>query len=285
MGKKAGIEARIREHYKNLTPAETRLADLLTHLPGTPAGYTATELARLAGVSKAIATRFFRTLGYRDFGAFREELRGIETWGSPAYQDVVAPEVAVDEHLRPHLQRELRNLARTFGGLTPHVLDQSAEAIRTAEHVYLCGFRNSHLLAAYLARQLILMRSNVVLLPSTGQTLGDDLVSVQEGDLLVIVGLRRRVPEMYKIMAVARDRGATILYLTDPSSRRSRKLADWVIDCDLQGAPPFDSYAATTCLLNLLCAEVFRHDIEGGYQRLREIEALHDVLGELGKSS
>ena len=275
------FDSRIRECYANMTPAERRLGDVLTSLPGTPAGYSATELAALAGVSKAVTTRFFRSLGYGGFDEFRDELRAAANAGSPAYQPVGDPDVAIDERLQPHLRRESRNLSQTLRGLAPHVLDESAEAVRAAERIFVCGFRNSYLLAGYLARQLQLMRGGVALLPAAGQTLGDDLTALGDGDLFVAIGLRRRVPQLKTLMSIARENGAKCLYLTDPSSRGDRGPTDWVIECEIRGAAPFDSYATAMGVLNLLCAEVFRHDIDGGYRRLREIENLHDALGEL----
>ena len=45
--------ARIRVHYQGLPPSERKLADLILDFPGDIAGYSATELADLAGVSNA----------------------------------------------------------------------------------------------------------------------------------------------------------------------------------------------------------------------------------------
>ena len=55
--------SRIRVHYQSLPPSERKLADLILDFPGDIAGYSATELAHLAGVSKAAATRLFQRLG------------------------------------------------------------------------------------------------------------------------------------------------------------------------------------------------------------------------------
>ncbi|MDX1605260.1 MAG: hypothetical protein R3202_03645, partial [Candidatus Competibacterales bacterium] len=125
-----GFESRIRECYEQMTPAERRLADLLLGFPGSLAGYSATELAQMAGISKAVSTRLFRKLGYGGFDEFRRELRGARQWGSPIYQG--EPGRGAEATLAPHGRHEDHNLRRSLQRIDPRQLATAVEALRGA---------------------------------------------------------------------------------------------------------------------------------------------------------
>lgn len=279
------LETRIREHYEQLPPAEKRLGDLLLNFPGDIATYSATELADMAGTSKAAATRLFRRLGYSDFNEVRRSVRAARRWGSPVYLTSTPPPQSRSRRIAEHLAHETANLSRTLEGLRPDTVREVSKALARAGRVFVAGFRNSHFLAEYLYRQLILMRPNVALLPAPGQTLGEDLVDLGEKDLLVVVALRRRIGLIQRLIEVARERGAHVLLIADPSAVSTAKLASWTFTCEVRSISPFDSYVAAMSVINLLCGNLFQEATDTRHQRLHDIEALHESLEELDASA
>ncbi|MFY0989520.1 MurR/RpiR family transcriptional regulator [Halomonas sp. C05BenzN] len=282
------LEARIQAHYEELPPAEKRLGDLLLGFPGDIATYSAGELAEAAGTSRAAATRFFQRLGYKDFNEVRLQVREAKRWGSPVYLSSAsrldgqgADKVMPSQSVADHLDQEVDNLTRTLEAIRPDALRDVVDAMAGARRVHVVGFRNSRMLALYLQRQLLLMRPDVSLLPQSGQTLGEDLVDIGEQDVLVMIGMRRRVGAVTRIMEIARAQGAKILLITDPSATRTARLATWTLTCQVRSPSLLDSYAAAMSVLNLLCSLLFRRAMKEGYERLRRVETLHEELDEL----
>lgn len=282
------LEARIHAHYEELPPAEKRLGDLLLGFPGDIATYSAGELAEAAGTSRAAASRFFQRLGYKDFNEVRLQVREAKRWGSPVYlssasrldrpgADTLMPSQSVADHL----DQEINNLTRTLEAIRPEALRDVVDTMAEARRVHVVGFRNSRMLALYLQRQLLLMRSDVSLLPQSGQTLGEDLVDVGERDVLVMIGMRRRVEAVTRIMEIARDQGAKILLITDPSATQTARLATWTLTCQVRSPSLLDSYATAMSVLNLLCSLLFQRAMKEGFERLRRVETLHEELDEL----
>lgn len=284
--RKQSLEKRIEAHYESLPPAERRLGDLLLRFPGDIANFSATELAEMAGTSKAAATRLFRRLGYDSFNEVREEIRSASSWGSPIY---IAEELPSSNNrgsiVAEQLRRDQDNLTRTLESIDPADVAAVVDALSSARQVVVIGFRNSHVLAFYFYRQLILLRTGVRLLPTSGQTMGEDLVDLGPEDLVVIIGLRRRVAVAPKVMEAARSLGARCLLVTDPSAAHIRRMATWTIACEVRGVSAFDSYAATISVLNLLCTAMLRQGGKAGYARLRRVEQIHDELEELDTTS
>ena len=275
------IEDRIEQHYERLPDSERRLADVILDFPGDMASYSATELAALAGVSKAAATRFFRRLGFDSYSEARRQAREVQEWGSPLYLHAKGT-FAGDSGLRleAHLQDSLRLLTRTFENLSSSDLEAIVEAIVSAKRVWLLGFRNSHILASYARSQLILIRDNVHLLPMGGEMLAEYLAGLSEGDLLLVVGVRRRLRRLQQAMQHARNSGALILYITDPTASETARLADWTLRCEVRSASLFDNYVAVMGLLHFLCTAVAEKTGEAGHARLKRVEKLHEKLAE-----
>ena len=280
--KSTDYKLRIERCYQQLSKAEQRLADLITSMPGSPIGYSATELAALAGVSKAITSRFFHSLGYQNFNEFRDELRRNQNWGSPAYFEVEPDSQSnPDSSMVTHIQQDINNLNKTLNQINAKQLEQAVNGIQNARNVYVCGFRNSYLLASYLSRQLILLRDNVIQLPHAGQTIGDDLIDLCDKDILIMIGLRRRVKTVHQLLKLANKHQSKIIYITDPSATRTAKLATWCFKVETSSDTPFDSYVSSMSLLNLLCARLFQRDIKSGFKRIHQSETLHNELKEL----
>ena len=289
MNDAATLEARIQAHYELLPPAEKRLGDLLLSFPGDIATHSASELAEAAGTSPAAASRFFKRLGYKDFQEARLQVREARSWGSPVYlSDRPLGEAggkrksAGSQALAHHLLQETTNITRTLEAIRPDLLREITDVIASANRVYVAGFRNSRALALYLERQLVLVRSAVFLIPQSAQTLGEDLVDVGHGDVLVMIGMRRRVAAVTRILEIARKQGARVLLMADPSATKTARLATWTLTCEVRSSSPLDSYVGAMSVLNLLCRSLIQRSIENfGFDRLRRIEELHEELDEL----
>lgn len=275
------LEARVRAAYEEMPGSERKIADLILDAPGDVAGYSATELAALAGTSKAAASRFFKRLGFRNFGEARQLARARQTWGSPLYLDrSPAPEADATRELSSYLEDELALLRRSFGTFDPAQLDAIAATLATARRVWLVGFRNSHFVAGYARWQFIQFRPDVHLLPRTGETLAEQLANVGPDDLVILVGIRRRVAGFRRMLETCVERGARVLYVTDPTARAESARATWTLVCQVESAYLFDSYAAPLGLLRFLAIKAYRKTGRAGHEHLEAVERLHDRLDE-----
>lgn len=272
------LEARIQEHLPELPSSERKLAELILDFPGELAAYNATELAKLAGVSKAAASRLFKRLGFRNFEQARRLVRDIKQWGSPIYlheREQDSPPVPSES--RAFLDDHVGALTRTFDQLADHDITDVLEHIVDARRLWLVGYRNSHFMAAYARWQFIQFRSQVHLLPLPGETLGEHVSEFASDDLLIAIGMRRRVPELERVMQAARERDMPVLYLTD-SLAGDTPLATWTLPCDISSDFLFHSYVGPVGVLHYLSVQALRLAGKAGRQRLEDIEIAHEQM-------
>ena len=146
------LDGRIEALADILPDSERKLAELLTARPALLATHSATELAALAGSSKAAVTRFIQRIGYQSFANARREAREGQWQGSPAFQ--YAPNLSgiADEFVGKHLQCDLANIARTFERLNPETLAQAINAIVRSRRIAIIGYCFGGLCALDVAR-------------------------------------------------------------------------------------------------------------------------------------
>lgn len=276
------IERRIRALYEELPGSERALADRVLEFPGDVLLCSATELADLAGASKAAVSRFVQRLGYRAFRDMQREIRAAQSTGDPIFLTTgLIGKRKADDPLSVHLERDLHCLRETLSRLDEAHVQMVVERIAGARRVVCAGFRNSYFFAAYARRQLLLFHPRADLIPAEGQTIIEYAGDLGPEDLLLVFGFRRRPLLLRKFMELMHRRAIPIVYITDRQSVTNTKFATWVLPCEVLGTSLFDSYVGVISLINFICTQASVRAGNSGRKRLRQIEDLSEQLGEL----
>ena len=269
----------MRQALPDLHPAERRLGDFVCDFPGELASYSGSELAQLAHVSKATVSRFVKRLGYANYEAARRHARAEKLTGSRLFLSTAANSGAV-QNVASHVAQGIANLEATFGAISDAKIDAVVSALLRARKVWVIGFRSSHPFASYLQWQLTQVIEDIVAIPGGGQTLGEHLVSVGKRDLVIVLGLRRRVARMDLMLEQIRRQGARLLYITDEGVP-FQEGATWHFRCHSQAPGPLFNHTAVAAVCHLLTTRAIEKAGAAGRARLRAIEALNDELEEL----
>ena len=274
----ASLVTRITRLLGDLPPTERRLAEFLLDFPGELPSYTATELAAAARVSNAAVTRFIQKLGYESYGEARRQVRLEQKSGSPLL--LFGAEGKTSGTLAAHLELSVQNLSETYAGLSEDLLDRVAHAMIAANRVWIAGFRNNYSFAAYLRWQVFRVLETSILLPTSGETIAEYAVSIRKGDLLVVFALRRSLPASALLIASAVKSGAEVVCVTDETVDNPGP-ATWLLRCQAKAASALDNHVAVIGLAHFLATRVLELSGRSGRRRLAEIEAMHDLFGEL----
>lgn len=274
------LQVRLREQYAALPDSERKIADLILDFPGELAAYSATEIAAKADASKAAMTRLIRRLGYANFEEARRTLRDERTAGSPFYlmsRDTDSGSFA--KRIHDQIEQDVAAINLTLEGLYKETFDEIVKATTEARRVWLVGFRNGHFLAGYTRWQLIQVRSDVHMMPAAGETLAEYMAELRPDDLLIVMGFRRRVSDIRKILDTAARENIPTLLVTDPSAPTTLR-ATWSIRCEIRSNDLFDRYAGAMSFLHLLSVSVARATGAEGRKRLKRIEQAHEDFND-----
>jgi DNA-binding MurR/RpiR family transcriptional regulator len=147
------------------------------------------------------------------------------------------------------LEVTLANLRGTAQSLEPTLLAAIVKRVRRAPTVYVMGFGLSSHLAALLAldlqpfcRQLI----NVVEFGGTEVAAGR-LMNIGTRDLLIVISFPRYAKDAIQLTDYARDRGATVVAVTDSPASPLAQQSDFVLIA--QSTHPVLSSSSTAAVL------------------------------------
>jgi DNA-binding MurR/RpiR family transcriptional regulator len=282
MNPPASIDAQIRLCYPTLSATDRRLADVVLARGQTLLGYSATELAQLAGASKASAARFFRRLGYADFQAFRAQLRGQAASHAPLYRLPAGQAARTSgNRLQQHVDQDRATLERLPTTLDAATLQQAVTALLQARRVWIAGYRNAHAVAFYAQALLHQVRAQVSLLDDGTGRDSESLADLDRRDLVLAIDLRRRTRRLPLLLQAVRNTGARLLLLTDAAASHQQSEGDLVLRCPTHAAELFDSYVAPVSVVNFIAGEVAARGALAARRRLARIEDLHVGLDDL----
>lgn len=268
--------------YDELPLGERKLADTILARLNNLASYSATELAADASVSKSTAARFFRRIGYQSFGHARRQARAEAHLASPLYALAgVNPKEPATDSLSRHVAADIRSLSETFERQDARQFAKAVKLIVKARRVCVLGMRNGHFIAQHMTYLLAQLRNEVTALPGPAMTLAEDMAVLRRDDVLLVVDFRRRTALLQNIVQVARQSGASLVFITNPGMPALSRTGDVVLSCLTDGASIFDSYVAAVSIVNYLCAAVAKALGSQSRKRLEAIEALHEVLGDI----
>lgn len=268
----------VASRYRELSPQEQRVADLIRARPDDIALYSSAELARLAGVSKATVSRLYRRLGFSGSREVRDLVRAQRGAGVPVD---VEPGRGIDDRLAAQYRSDVENLTRFYESLDHGDVTAVAARIASAPRVLVVGHRSGFPLALHLRQQLAQARDGVRLAPGPGQSMGEELEGIEEGDLVVLIGFQRRASGFPRLLDGIAASPAEGLLVTDPSGHRFAGLLDWTIEVPVASPSPFDSYAAAASLVSVLAGAVLAAAGEAGAARVTAIGERYAQLGEL----
>ena len=247
-----GLVARIRESFDSLTATEREAAQfILGHLTDVLV-CNSVELSQLSGISQPTLSRLYRKLGYANAGEFRRDVRRVHRPGSPE----LSRHTQCDDLVADHLRRDEESLKRTFEGIDRAQLSSACQAMATAPHVAVVGYRSSYPVALHMREQLMRLRGNVDILPNPGQSIGEDLVDYAAGDVIVIIGVGRRLPFFSRLIDVMLERGLTVVVIGDISARNAvigRNVAFFKV---VLNSHVLTSFTAAFALIALMMDEV-----------------------------
>ncbi|RDL45171.1 MurR/RpiR family transcriptional regulator [Marinomonas piezotolerans] len=267
---KQDVLSLIEQNYPSLSPSARTIANYLQQHPLAIVSQTSAEIAEHTNTSKATVSRFFRQIGFESQQDAKQAQLALRESGVP----VLTQGSTIDQ-----TAEELNNLSRTFEGLRPEVLNDISKQLAEASRVTLIGFRNAYPIALHFRQQLQQVRASIRLLPQPGQTLGEDLHDIIDGEVIVLLGFRRRTRAFKKIVETLKGRN-TIL-ITDPTGQVYNQQVNNVLVCHLGNDSPFDSYAAPMSLVSMLSNRVYRHIGKQAQRRTQAISGLYEELDEL----
>ena len=192
-------------------------------------------------------------------------------------------ELAGSDLMTNVLQRDMEKIRmaidQTEGAEFEHVVD----TIISARKIYIVGFRSSSFLAGYLNFYFRLIFDNVVQVQGGAAGTFDQLFRVSPGDVVIGICFPRYSELALKTIHFARDRGATIVGVTDSEMSPINQMSSCSLLVRNEMISFVDSLAAPMSMLNALILAVANKKGADIASTFSELEHVWERFGIFGK--
>jgi len=245
------ISARIKERYPTLSRSQKVFADFVLSDPVKMARVSIHAAVAEAGVSSATANRFVRSVGYRNYAAFRADL--IQNL-AVAYEPVdrlkqdMSQQMSADGIIGNMLREDVTNITETIASVEPKTWLAAVETIKKARRIFVVGFDNGAALAQILANGLLRTNPDVhsIVGGSGGFTGVRHIATMNEKDLVIAIAFPRYIKDTVKLASLARSRSIPVLAITD--SHRSPLAATGTVNVYVVAHRQFGTVSNATIL-------------------------------------
>jgi DNA-binding MurR/RpiR family transcriptional regulator len=214
------IMARIANAYPRLSLAHRKAADFVLKHPFQAATMMIDQLAKAAGISIATANRFVHALGIASYPDFRAQLvRTFSATFSPVekLRAELQRTASSADIVRASLEQDLANLRSTLHHLAPAAAERAVADILAADRVFTLGFGTSGALATFAAHALSPYCRSVQNAAGEGgaEQAVRRLLKLGTRDVVIAIALPRYSQDTINLVEFARQRGATVIAITD----------------------------------------------------------------------
>jgi DNA-binding MurR/RpiR family transcriptional regulator len=252
------------------------------------------ELAQRIGTSTATLSRFARAAGFQQFAQLKSALaesvkavfapvqklassQALSSRQASAGQSDRAARTDEAAHLFAPAQT---NVQQTALGMDSEALRTVAHAVIRARAVYTVGFGLSSHIAAILALDLQPFCEQLTNLVEFGGTevAAGKLMNVGPKDLVLVISVPRYATDAVNLANYARDRGATVVALTDAPASPLTAIAQHALFAPAQHPVLSSSLVAILALVEALVSVVMLASPNSVQQAARLTEAISDYM-------
>lgn len=277
----------MRRRYNLLTQAQKRIADYVLEQSHAVAFLTADQMALRLGVNASTVVRFCYRLGFSGFPDLQERLRA-------ALRGQLAPAAGgAARHLQgtvfgASFAHDLANLERTLRGLSPEGLGRAVEALTVARRVYVVAGFSAFAVAHLFGLELSRLRADVHTLQSDDGVSTVRLAEIGDADCMVAFTFPRYARFTQRVAALARERGATLVVVTDTPVSPAGQIADIALVAYPDGTGLQNSMVAPMAVANALITGWIAAGGSAALDRYSTSDRLFDTLNatklRLGRS-
>lgn len=277
----------IESGFNGFSKGQKRIATYILENYDKAAFMTASKLGKLVGVSESTVVRFAAELGYDGYPSMQRALQEIIRSRLTSTQRIRAAGELFDRRdvLAVVAESDMSKLRYMAEESNPDDFSSAVARIAEAKHVYIFGMRSSTFVAGYLHFYMRLLVKNVTLVQaSSAGEVFEQLLHVGPGDVLIAISFPRYSRITMNAVKFARDRGATIIAVTDNELSPVYQMSDEALLAPCEMISFVDSMVAPLCLINALLVAMAGQMGERVSTTFAELEDIWNEYGVFGKT-
>lgn len=272
----------IQSKFQRLSKGQKLIAEFILKSYDKAAFMTAAKLGESVGVSESTVVRFAIEIGFEGYPELQKALHELVRVRLTAVQrlEMTNSLVSSENALKGVLKADMENIRATLEKINETTFEAFVDSLFEARNIYIVGLRSSNALAEFAAFYLDLLLENVKSLNPGVSDIFEQMLKINEKDLIIGIGFPRYSNKTIQALDFAKERGATILAITDSLLSPLAGRADISLIAQSNMASFVDSLVAPLSVINALIISVGMRRKEHVGEIFSTLEAIwskHDI--------
>ncbi|MBR5015613.1 MAG: MurR/RpiR family transcriptional regulator, partial [Clostridia bacterium] len=178
------------------------------------------------------------------------------------------------------MRRDREAIKETLENISREDFAAAAKAVNGAERIYILGVRSAAPLADFMYFYLKMIYDNVVLITSASSSEEfENIFKIKKSDACIAISFPRYSKQVVSTLKYAKDKGATVVAITDSETSPIAALADFTLTAKSNMASFMDSLVAPLSLINALIVEMTLDRKDDVHNTFSELESIWDKYG------
>ncbi|MET7998096.1 MurR/RpiR family transcriptional regulator [Amycolatopsis sp. NPDC005232] len=278
----ASLDERVVARQDALSASERRVARYLADHPDEVAFASADALGRATETSDATVIRTVKALGYHGLPALKkilqqtvkDRLTPVGRLGRSLDELGDDPEAVLSRVLTESIEL-LEDARRT---IRPDSFAAAVKLIGEAREIVVLGYGGLGVLGSYLALRLVRLRLRARSAMTSGFLLADELLSLNENDVVIVVAHQVVSTEIDVALTHAHEVGARVILVTDMLAEALADRVSLTLTTPIGNSQLFSVQATTLALFDALILAIAAREREPA---LLAMALMNRLRGEL----
>jgi len=270
------IITEIHSKYSLLSKGHKRLADFVITDYDKVIFMNINDVSKIVGVSESTVVRFARSLGFSGYPSFQKNLQeSVKSKLTTLQRFEHTKEINIEKcALKNIMLKDIENINETLRTLNIEKIKEISSKIKSANKVYIVGFRSSKVLAEYLAFYLKFIVANIELIPSGANDIYDELSNAAPNDLVIAISFPRYSTTTIDIVNFLKENKVPIVAITDSYDSPIASKSTDILTASFEMNTFVDSLVAPMSLLNALIIEISLNQTDELENKFKQLEKI-----------
>lgn len=255
------VLAAIQQNMPKFSKGQRQIGNFIAQNYDKAAFMTAHKLGETVGVSESTVVRFASELGYEGYPEMQKALQDMIRNKLTSIQryEVSESRIGTGNVLDKVMNSDIEKIRLTMEQIDRQDFEASVDQILQAKRIYIAGARSAMTIANFLAFYMHMILDNVTHVQTTSMTdMFESMFRVSAGDVVIAASFPRYSKRTVRAARFARDRGATVIAITDGEASPLVELAHHKLLAKSDMASFVDSLVAPLSLCNALIVALGR---------------------------
>lgn len=278
------LGSRIRSRMAGLPPSLVRVLEFIDANRLDALTKSAVEIGTMIGTSDASVIRAVKALGFAGFKELKQELAATFGHGQSAADNMARTFSGIGDQHDGAIDRALDDHGAAFEALTsPETREQMSTAVKllaSVRRVGVFGLGPSSYLARYFALHLTRSGRVAHVFDGSGSPLADQLLSMQDVDVVVMLAYGQPYKEAMACISEARRLRKRILLVTDFAEKGLASHATTVVNVHRGTAGRVALHGATFVCLEAMTLALAHRNKDRAITTLERLNELRKSVGK-----